>query len=195
MKQIQIPNTYEEKFTECKSFYQCAEFDPLLMGGRQSIFKAFLGLSKNGNKLVQVSYDKLASKGGFRSRKTAISHVNTLIDLGYIIKKYTGGKHRHDCNTYEVRIPRFYYDWIVPSKKVSKFTPEQQIAMAKNTLIKLGVVGEYEINHAIVQTKLKPVYEEYKNSKGVKKLAAMANINNTLKKFNEKNNVESPTVI
>lgn len=195
MKQRQKPNTYEEKFTECKSFYQCVEFDPLIRGGRQSIFKIFLGLSKNGNKLVQVSYDTLALKAGYSSRKTAISHVDALIDLGYIIKKYTGGKHRHDCNRYEVRIPRFYYDWIVPSKKKSKFTPQEQIAMAKNTLIKLGAVGENEIKHAIVQTSLKHEYEVLKNSKGLKKLVAKATINNRLKRFNEKNNVEFPTVI
>jgi hypothetical protein len=195
MKQKQRHNSHEDKFTECKSLYQCVELDPLLKRGSKSIFKTFIGVSNSGYQIAKISYDTLAEKAGYSSRKTAILHVDALIDLGYIFKIYTGGKHSHDCNKYEVRIPRFYYDWIVPSKKKSKFTPQQQIEMAKKTLIKLGVVGENEVKHAIVQTSLKHEYEVLKNSKGLKKLVAKATINNTLKRFNEKNNVEFPTVL
>lgn len=196
MKQRQRNNAHEDKFTECKSFYQCVDLDPYLKkkNGQKAIFKKLIGASNSGYQIAEISYDTLAERCDY-CRKTVISHVDALIDLGYIIKKYTGGKHRHDCNKYEVRIPRFYYDWIVPSKKKSKFTPQEQIAMAKNTLIKLGAVGENEIKHAIVQTSLKHEYEVLKNSKGLKKLVAKATINNRLKRFNEKNNVEFPTVI
>ena len=196
MKQKHRHNANEDKFTECKSFFQCVEVDPFLKGkrGQKAIFKVLIGVSNSGYQVAEISYDTLGEKCDY-TRKTVISHVDALIDLGYIIKKYTGGNHRHDCNRYVVRIPRFYYDWIVPSKKKSKFTPQRQIAMAKNTLIKLGAVGENEIKHAIVQTSLKHEYEVLKNSKGLKKLVAKATINNTLKRFNEKNNVEFPTVI
>ncbi len=192
MKQRQRPNTVDEKFTECKSILQCIDLDPSLPDGPVSIFKILCNLSKEGRKHVQISYDALAFMARL-SPRTVITHVRMLEELGYISKVYVGGSNSHDCNQYKVGIPQFYYEWLKPSKKVSKFSPQQQIAMAKVTLIKLGAVGENELNHAIQQTKLKPVYDVMENSTGLKRMKAKATINNTLKKFNEKNNVEFPT--
>lgn len=194
MKQRQKLHAPEEKFSECKNMYQCVRLDKNFdkKRGVAIMFKLFIGLSKEGREVVVASYEGLADMADCSSR-TAITQVKILEELGYISKEYIGGSHSHDCNQYQVHIPRIYYQWLKPSKRASKFSPQQQIKMARATLIKHGAVGQNELNHAILQTKLKPEYEVLETSTGLKRIKAKATISNTLKKFNEKNNVEFPT--
>lgn len=195
MKQKQPKNWEgEPKFTPCKSIHQCIDKDPFLKRRNIILLKLLLGLSDMGNKDVRVSINKLCEMMHYGRTQTMLS-IEELIVLGYVTKIHQGGKNIHDMNGYTIKIPNFYRDWLVPKENKSKFTDKQKIIMAINLLKKEGVVGEDEMRHAILQTRLKPHYEDVALKNGLAKIVAKGRISNAIKRFNEKNNSQFPNVI
>lgn len=190
MQQQRQPRNWEGvNHTECTNLYQCIDHDPFLNRRTAAIFKIFMGFSDGGSNPVNISINHLSFISWY-GRTQTIQALHELEALGCIIKTYTGGANIYDRNKYDVRIPRFYYDWIVPKEKKSKFTDRQKMTMAIRELKRQGIVGETELRYAMLLTKLSPLYKKLASTRGLAKAIAKGKIEWIIKKFKDKYGID-----